>query len=265
VRVLVCIGAVAMLGCVTPHPTPDGWQAMPEGSSLRRACERDGFAVVDHEGELRIAATLGEIVGTKELVGGSPRPWGEGWLVVVPGSRGPGWVYESKARGQALERTEQTNAVAAVVERDRLLLADNHCQIRGLHVESSIVQVEPARDGEDGPTRTTFAGPWPICIRAMARDADARIWLLANLHPHYDVELYNVLFRLDSSGSVLHHEYTLNAQPDLEVVGTGGLTHMEIVDGMIWLSGVETPVVRLRRDGGRWIEEMVVPSDCPVR
>lgn len=258
----VCIGAVALLGCATPPPAPDGWRVMPEGSTLSGACERDGFAVVDHDGELQLATTLGEIVGAEQLLGGSPRAQGDGWLVVVPGSKMPGRSYESMTRDTALEPTGSTNAVAALVEPDGLLLAKSDCERQ---IESSIVKVEPAREGEDHPTRTTIAGPWPICIRAMARDADAQIWLLANLHPHGDVEIYNVLFRLDSSGSVLHHEYTLNAEPDLEVMGTGGITHMEIVAGMIWLSGVETPVIRLRRDGGRWIEDRIVPSDCRIR
>lgn len=240
-----------MLGCATVPAAPDGWRAMPEGSSLRDGC--DGFAVVDHEGELRIAATLAELVGAEDLLGGSPRPQGEGWLVIVPGGRNAGRIYESDSRDQPLERTGETSAVAAIVEPDGLLLAENRCRMRG-PIESSIVRV---------PSRTTVDGPWPICIRAMARDADGRIWLLADLHPHHDVEIHNVLFRLDASGSVLHHEHTLAREPELE--GTGGLTHMEIVDEMIWLSGVETPVIRLRRDGGRWVEERIVPSECRAR
>src|SRR5690606_37558921 len=163
-------------------------------------------------------------------------------------SKNRGHADGSRVRGQPPERTGSTSAVAAIVERDGLLLAENHCRNRG-QVESLIVRV---------PSRTTVAGPWPICIRAMARDANDQIWLLADLHPHYEVETYNVLFRLDASGSVLHHEYTLDREPELE--GTGGLTHMEVVDGMIWLSGVETPVIRLRRDGDRWIEERIVPG-----
>src|SRR5688572_14765003 len=99
-RVLVCIGAVAVLGCATTPRVPDGWQVMPEGSSLRGGCERDGFAVVDHEGELRIAATVGELVGAEWLRGGSPRPQGEGWLVIIPPDGRPGRIHESKAHGQ---------------------------------------------------------------------------------------------------------------------------------------------------------------------
>jgi hypothetical protein len=256
-RTLVGIGAIVVLGCSTLPPAPDGWRVMPEGSSLPGDCKRDGFAVVDHEGELRIATTLGEIVGI-DLRGGSPRPQGEGWLVLVPSSRFPGRIFESKARGQAPEQTGETGAVAALVEPDGLLLAYNDCEMRGPHVESSIVRFEPA-------TTTTVAGPWPICIQAMARDADGQIWLLANLHPHWEVDVYHVLFRLNASGKVLHHEYTLDVQPELAVDDSGGITHMEIVDEMIWLSGVERPVIRLRREGERWVQESVVPSDCRSR